>query len=358
MSDNRKSPFIVVGGGILGACAVSLIALGLMHPTSDQPPEASQLASESGAITLTGAEPHPCRVTTVYSKAVNVSVVGISNTGAILFGDQASVQVVRPRDRIKAVFGDNGDHFGGSHSPISKVEGLCQIGRTTYILDYDGQESNPALRSYNPEYGLNTLYSWREGTRDGRVGRALFKFMFAEETNRLAVLLSGETYLAEQKVVRVISHGMVSTIGNRDADRVCVDGSGQGASFGIIESICSNGSKVYVLDDDHIREITPDNVVRTVAEIKSDSHVTALTVDHAGNFIFAVGEGPQRLYRLRSSGQLEFLAGGTDEYLSAGSDGVGQKVALGNVVGLAVDATDRTIAIADEGNSAIRVLRL
>lgn len=181
---------------------------------------------------------------------------------------------------------------------------------------------------------------------------------------------AGNIYVVDSvnnTIRQIAADGTVSTLAGVAGSAGSTDGVGADARFNGPSSISADGAgNLYVADFSNrlIRKIAPGGVVTTVAGSVANQgandgpaalaglpQTTGLAADRYGN-VFMVDPGLQLVRRLSATGQVETLAGWTNQF--GAIDGRGGQARFDGPYGIAVDGSGR-IYVADTFNNAIRV---
>ncbi|HIC89749.1 MAG TPA: hypothetical protein EYP04_10170 [Anaerolineae bacterium] len=223
-----------------------------------------------------------------------------------------------------------------------------------------------------PAVGVTlTLAGGEGGYAEGNGTEARFS-----SPSSVVVDASGNVYVADagnHRIRRIAPDGVVTTLaGNGEAGTK--DGKGTEAEFGTPGGLTLDAAgNLYVADTVvqdphplHIRKVTPDGEVTTIAGTSSgyvDGPVDQaqfrspadVTVDEAGN-LYVADTNNHRIRRISAEGQVTTFAGKPGSGFAAGyADGPAADARFNKPQGIAVDQKGN-VYVADTGNQRIRVI--
>jgi len=221
-----------------------------------------------------------------------------------------------------------------------------------FIADHD----NNRIRRVDSQGNINTVAGAGDFTGDG--GPAIAARL--AQPNGIAVDSQGSIYIADfgaEVVRKVTPDGLINTFA----------GTGQGGSS-LIDNVAATSSilyqpfsvavdrqgNVYIADARNfaIRKVDTSGKITTLVDPSIAGHPTNVAVDSKGNVYFnSQGTPGDRVQKL-SGGTVTFFAG-TGAAGTGGDGGLAVNAQLGQVEGLAVDASDN-LYISDGPNNVVR----
>jgi sugar lactone lactonase YvrE len=247
--------------------------------------------------------------------------------------------------------------FRGPHNLILDPAG------NLYIAD----RSNHTVRKMTPGGVVTTLAGGpgQSGAVDGNGTAARFKYPGA-----LAMDASGNLFVSDwgnQAVRKITPAGDVSTVAGTLGQSGFVDGTGSAARFNQPDCLAMDGSGNLFVADNHnnrIRMITPGGVVTTFAGngqwalldgLGTSAQIgnpVGLAFDPSGNLY--VSQDNDVIRKVTAAGQVSTVAGAYQ--VEGATDGQGSAASFYYPAGLAWDAANNRLLVADSYNHSIRTV--
>ncbi len=210
--------------------------------------------------------------------SVDGSVVAYAGNGSYNFNGGSPLLSAGIYGAMYLAFAPNGDLYAADqwYGPIWKITSDS----ATYLLPV-GQLSSPAgldidptgnfyvtdgqkIKKITPDGTISVLAGSTQGFQNGPASTALFL-----SPNSLVLDGNGNLFVADDKIIRLLHNGYVSTFAGGGGNGGYVDGQGSLAGFNVIGGIARDPATgvMYVTDPtDHVvRMITPEGVVTTIA---------------------------------------------------------------------------------------------
>jgi len=201
----------------------------------------------------------------------------------------------------------------GDQALFAGPSGVAVDGKgNLYVLD----SYNNVVRMITPQGMVSTLAGdpRQPGNLDGTGAGALFSF---NSQASLAVDGNGNIFVTQPFAVRMIDpKGVVTTLAGDNFNPGDANGTGSDARFAFLSGIAVDGAgMVYVADSINylIRKITPAGVVTTLAgtgasgnqdgsaSAASFGHLTNLTLDSKGNYLYAADYSNNSIRKVSTS---------------------------------------------------------
>lgn len=175
----------------------------------------------------------------------------------------------------------------------------------------------------------------------------------------------GNIFTIEYSLIRKITSPVNSSMFAGDLWINYLDGTGTKAAFNVINSMAiDKQDNIFLPDFDmsgnlHLRKVTPDGVVSTLALQDNTGYpsnggpdhywLSAIAVDATGNIYFT-GNGNSLIKKVDPAGNVTLFAGGADYGFKSGK---GAAASFNLISSLACDAAGN-VWVSDNGNHAIR----
>ncbi len=356
-SSDQLFNMVAYGSKVIGVGANSTI---LSTSNTSLVTEAPVLNSPVASVSATAGQP---AVFTVSASAVPAPVI---QWQLLATGSSQWVNVV-----------DGASYKGSTTSSLTVISAGAGLNGTQYRALVTNSQSqgavtvttNAATLSVAPtaQWTFTTIAGVATaGAADGSAGSAQF-----HGPNAAAVDSSGNVYIADTQnhTIRKISSGVVTTIAGTAGQSGTADGNGASARFNSPSGIMVDPSgNIYVADalNFTVRMIDPSNNVTTIAGTAGQTgsadgtgsaarfgRLGGIAGDAINHVIYVADQSNNTIRKIDSSGAVTTVAG------TAGSvgfvNGSGAAARFNTPAGVAVDGSGN-IYIADYGNSYIRVM--
>ena len=304
------------------------------------------------------------------------SKVAFDASGNLYISDTFNYRVrkITPANVISTVAGNGSIAFGGDGGPgtaasLDEPIGLAIDGRGNL---YIGDRLNHRVRKVAPDGTISTVAGNGNDTFDGDGGPATAASLKAPEG--VAVDAAGNLFIADRdnyRIRKVTPEGIITTFaGNGQRGFSGDGGQAQAAALNRPSDLAFDAQgDLFVADTDNqrIRVITPDGIIRTVAgngkvgssgdgglaTSASFRNPSAVSIDGAGN-IYVADSDNERIRRINPAGVIVTIAG-NGAYGLSGDGGPPTKALLFDPLGVAVSPSG-DVYVADTQNDRIRAI--
>lgn len=278
--------------------------------------------------------------------------VALGADGTIYVADEQNLRIRRlAPDGAVSTFAGSGENASRDGSAaaasFSLPTGLATgSDGTLYVV-----EQSQHVRAVRPDGTVTTIAgSGIPGYADGPAATAQFAGLTG-----IAVAPDGTLYLSDQgnhRIRAVAADGSVRTVagsGDAPAPRP-LDGPAATARFlAPVALAVDAGGAVYIADADHLRVLSGDGVVRTIAGPFTAASGVAVG---AGGTIYVSDAGRQQIYTVGADGEIALYAGSGE---AGFADGPAATAQFNRPAGLAA-GPDGTLYVADTGNNRVRAI--
>jgi trimeric autotransporter adhesin len=278
-----------------------------------------------------------------------VTGIAVDGAGNVFIASFGVVRKVSPGGIITTVagggtagLGDGGQATGAEVQPWGVA---VDSAGNLFIAEYLGRR----IRKVSPNGTITTVAGG--GTADLGDGGPATKAQLGRP-GAVAVDGEGNLFIADERIRKVSSSGIITTVAGNGRDACCFSGDGGPATAAQVQpsGVALDGARnLFVAGDNRIRKVSPEGIITTVvgngtsgfsgdggpaisAQLNSPR---AMAVDSAGNLFIADG-GNQRIRKVSPSGIITTVAGnGTQGYFGDGGPATSAQLVAGS---LAVDS--------------------